>query len=350
MNILDYIKGKRRGVKANRLEREAMCDPFLDDALEGYSRFEDDLTGDIKFLQSQVLKRSSQKKLRVLLPYRKRIAIAASYAVFVIGSFLTLFWLTKEDNSSLLTMSETEQPLISSKVEKALSETVFENDVIPENSVEIRDDGGVSKKIPQSAEISDEAMPEDMASYLAEYNIAEEIPITSNEAVKEPDLLILHKAHGVDPEKTIDSTMAQSLIQTFAGRDLTKALASADGVSSVDGDIKSVRGNRSDGQVVIIDGVRVRDKEQLTPNNIIPSQGVDILTESQIVFQFNRQVCPELGGRITVQFTIDTLGNIGPMQIVGTSCTAFEQELHRILKSAGNWNKGVGTVVLNLNF
>ena len=36
MNLKDYIHGKRHGKEANRLEREAMNDPFLQDAIDGY--------------------------------------------------------------------------------------------------------------------------------------------------------------------------------------------------------------------------------------------------------------------------------------------------------------------------
>jgi len=36
MSLKDYIHGNRRGKEANRLEREAMNDPFLQKALEGF--------------------------------------------------------------------------------------------------------------------------------------------------------------------------------------------------------------------------------------------------------------------------------------------------------------------------
>ena len=40
MKLSDYIRGFRKGKEAHRLEKEAMRDPFLADALEGYSRVE----------------------------------------------------------------------------------------------------------------------------------------------------------------------------------------------------------------------------------------------------------------------------------------------------------------------
>ena len=38
MKLLKYIQGKRNGKEANRLEKEAMKDPFLADAMDGYQQ------------------------------------------------------------------------------------------------------------------------------------------------------------------------------------------------------------------------------------------------------------------------------------------------------------------------
>lgn len=40
MELRRYIQGHRKGKDANRIEREAMKDPFLSDALEGYDRLD----------------------------------------------------------------------------------------------------------------------------------------------------------------------------------------------------------------------------------------------------------------------------------------------------------------------
>ena len=36
MKLLDYIRGIRKGKEAHRLQKEAMRDPFLADAMDGY--------------------------------------------------------------------------------------------------------------------------------------------------------------------------------------------------------------------------------------------------------------------------------------------------------------------------
>ena len=57
-------------------------------------------------------------------------------------------------------------------------------------------------------------------------------------------------------------------VRKTPGRSLSSALASMQGVSAVDGQVTSVRGNRSDGQQVIIDGVKVRGSSGVAMSSI----------------------------------------------------------------------------------
>lgn len=61
-------------------------------------------------------------------------------------------------------------------------------------------------------------------------------------------------------------------IRTIPGRSVTSALANLEGVSSMDGAMTSVRGNRSDGQQTIIDGVRVRGSGGVSMSSIEEAQ------------------------------------------------------------------------------
>jgi len=57
---------------------------------------------------------------------------------------------------------------------------------------------------------------------------------------------------------TSSSKLTGDEVRKTPGRSITAALSNLDGVASVDGSMTAVRGNRSDGQVTMIDGVRVR--------------------------------------------------------------------------------------------
>ena len=60
MKLSDYIRGFRKGKEAHRLEKEAMRDPFLADALEGYSRVESGADEQIELLRRRVNMRVTQ--------------------------------------------------------------------------------------------------------------------------------------------------------------------------------------------------------------------------------------------------------------------------------------------------
>ena len=54
MKLIDYITGNRKGREARRIEREAMDDPFLHDALEGYDAVPGDPGDAIRRMQRRV--------------------------------------------------------------------------------------------------------------------------------------------------------------------------------------------------------------------------------------------------------------------------------------------------------
>lgn len=75
-DIWRYLQGKRSGREANRLEREALADPFLYEALEGLSAMEADHEQIISRLQLRIQRRLNKKSRN--LPYW---LVAASFAL-----------------------------------------------------------------------------------------------------------------------------------------------------------------------------------------------------------------------------------------------------------------------------
>ncbi|MDR2286414.1 MAG: carboxypeptidase-like regulatory domain-containing protein [Prevotellaceae bacterium] len=80
MNLYQYIQGIRRGKEINRLEREAMNDPFLADALDGFDNVADsNHEHRIKKMRTKVLSKTKRKK-RII-----RYAGIAASLLFIIG-------------------------------------------------------------------------------------------------------------------------------------------------------------------------------------------------------------------------------------------------------------------------
>lgn len=62
MKLLDYIRGLRKGKEAHRLEKESMQDPFLADAMDGYSQVKGNHEERIEKLRMQVSAHSAKRR------------------------------------------------------------------------------------------------------------------------------------------------------------------------------------------------------------------------------------------------------------------------------------------------
>ena len=83
MSLIEYIKGRRHGKEAHRIERESMQDPFLSDAIDGFDSAGGDHMERIENMRRQLLHRTNQNKR--WLTYA---GIAASIIVIVsIGGY-----------------------------------------------------------------------------------------------------------------------------------------------------------------------------------------------------------------------------------------------------------------------
>lgn len=97
MNLKDYIQGKRKGKEANRLEREAMNNPFLQDAIDGFDAVDGNHLSTIEMLEKQIEGKTERKKNRIVLFRWQMLAVAASVIIlFGVSSLLFLQPLTME--------------------------------------------------------------------------------------------------------------------------------------------------------------------------------------------------------------------------------------------------------------
>lgn len=86
MKLTEYIKGERRGKEANRIERKAMRDPFLYDALDGFDTVEGNHAERIADIQRRLSHRS--RRTNHWMAYA---GIAASLLVCVIAGGYFIF-------------------------------------------------------------------------------------------------------------------------------------------------------------------------------------------------------------------------------------------------------------------
>ena len=95
MRLKDYIQSNKRGKEANRLEREALNDPFMQDALEGF----DAITGDHVAIIEELEKKYTIETRRTPSLRRTRMlywSIAASILLLI--GFGSYFFLGRNKN------------------------------------------------------------------------------------------------------------------------------------------------------------------------------------------------------------------------------------------------------------
>ena len=107
MKLLDYIRGLRKGKEAHRLERESMQDPFLADAMDGYSQVEGNHEQRIEKLRMQVSAHSAKKKNTRAITWSIAACLAigfgiSSYFLFLKKSMPDEVFIAKESVSSKL--------------------------------------------------------------------------------------------------------------------------------------------------------------------------------------------------------------------------------------------------------
>ncbi|MDR2145566.1 MAG: TonB family protein [Tannerella sp.] len=88
MNIFQYIQGNRKGKEINHLEKEAMKDPFLADALEGFDSVKNETHASrIKKMRANVSKQTGLKKH---LAFQYWSAAATVLLIVGIGGYFLL--------------------------------------------------------------------------------------------------------------------------------------------------------------------------------------------------------------------------------------------------------------------
>ena len=106
MKLLDYIRGLRKGKEAHRLEKESMQDPFLADAMDGYSQVEGNHEERIRKLRLQVSAHSSKRKNSYAVTWSIAACLVigigiSSYFLFLKKSMTEdMLFIAKEDTPS----------------------------------------------------------------------------------------------------------------------------------------------------------------------------------------------------------------------------------------------------------
>lgn len=334
MNILDYIKGKRKGKEVNRFEREAMEDPFLQDAIDGYDLTEGNHPADIEALQNRIKALNAQKEKQPVLKINlKRWAIAASFAILAIGIGFLIFQQYNREKPLLTMNQEVEKRAEPHHAEKSLPNNPFPND-IPEKS-----------SLPATTPILEEKQKSNIKPVVIqkEHDLAE----IRHKEFLDMDIaeeMTIAEEFPVDDRYLLDDSLLLAINKEKEKENWERALSTMQGVSSTDGKIISVRGNRDDGQVTIVDGVKVRGGagvELSSDGSTQQTQYQRPYTMNQKDFgryvrrNFNKELCPELKGVFIITFSVSDQNLPENIIFPTENCEDLEDEIIRLFKESG---------------
>ena len=134
MKLIDYIQGKRRGKEANKLEHEAMNDPFLQDAIDGFDAVPGNHASAIEELEAQLERRINKPK--PVISYRFWIMGAAASLVLLLGIGSLLHFDTKVSpelaHKETKTIIQTQKPVaVTKSFVQPITKTIVRNSEKP---------------------------------------------------------------------------------------------------------------------------------------------------------------------------------------------------------------------------
>jgi hypothetical protein len=127
--LLKYIQGQRKGKDAHRLEREAMYDPFLAEALEGFEAVDDLHAERITSIRKRLSSRTRRAYLKT-----GRLAAAASLLLCILAGG---YFLLNLPSDQFFAQSErsAEMAVGENKMEDAVAEKKTRANHLPDESV-----------------------------------------------------------------------------------------------------------------------------------------------------------------------------------------------------------------------
>jgi len=311
MKLRHYIKGSRKGKEANRLEREAMTDPFLAEALEGYDKMPDAHVERIDVMRKRI---STHTRKRHKTIYTWSVA-ASIIVVFSLGGYFLLHN-TKYSNPVQIAQGISEDIQIEQNSE-----------VEPEKAIALNQREQQSPPPPAPSTMDKETIPE--LQVLSEEiavpppSVAEVYAITEDHSIVEEEAEI----HVAAQAKTLSG---QS--QAMAKEKLTREKA----YTAEEAQESHAQSRAADDSIVISHPV-IGDEAYLDYIKKNKAKPMD-------------EECKEVKGRVVVSFLVNDKGRPYDLKIIRSICPSLDKEAIRLIEKGPDWTKGNQPVSIPIRF
>lgn len=311
MRIRRYIQGHRKGREANRIEREAMRDPFLAEALEGYDRVKGDHSFHIRELRHQMTARN-RRRLNVF----KYGSIAASL-LFLLG-FGFYFLQQYEKHTDVMAEMEMmeEKPSLPPETEP------IEN-AIAQNRQQAEEDEAIP---PPSLRQREKSLPEKPAP-------AEIIAITED-SMEEAQM-----------DLQVDQVQMEAEVA-----DVQVAVAAAPAAGSQHVDSNIVMEPQALSAKKQADSLHELPYIKISPDSVMPLTGQKSYKEYLLKKLSAKKEYKDIDGILEITFKVTNKGKPTDIYVRKSLGTSIDKEVIRLIKKGSDWTPTDEEVILSISF
>ena len=320
MRLIDYIQGKRRGKDANRLERAAMSDPFLQEALDGF----DAIAGNHAPIINQLEKKFSQPAIS-LQRSKKTLyywSVAAS-VLLVVGVGVYLFFGNTKDTASLIAINQTNER--EEEISADVMELQMEQMDIPQQE----------KPIAARAAQKVSPMPTNPSITLEAEEISEEF--TDVEMVADKEVMVAEMVMVAQ----IDAPTTDETVQPLPAEGFAKRMVQEEEKNTL------VRTNDLSLSEVAAAGNVAHRKASSSISVALPFGEKEFQTYCQQ--RADKNVCSGQGATIELSFYVDEAGKPTKITFQKYTCEEAKKEIEQLLSSSPEWTTKNRKVNMTVN-
>jgi TonB family protein len=361
-DIERYLRGEMSSSERHALEKDALNDPFLSDALEGaHNSNADHFLFDLRELQSSVANRSGKRRPKMISMWNWSIGIAAGLLLVAVSGIYLIGNLSNKQ-SPLSENIENADPsafgntgtydtieIVMPRVRPAIASVPARIERVTTGSTTIR----------RQAEIEVEANLTDPATIRIEREHEERVSrqstllsinprvikgtVTSSEDGSAlPGVNVVVKGTNIgtitDAEGKYEITLSQpdqKLEFSFIG--VKSVAAETRNKSNVN--VKLTPDYESLSEVVVT-GNAIKEEDDKTFNLAEPKGGKDAYTkylQQKLVYP-EQALKNEVEGRVTIQFTVDDNGNLSDFKVLNSLGFGCDDEAIRLIREGPAWS------------
>lgn len=357
MKLLDYIRGLRKGKEAHRLEKESMQDPFLADAMDGYSQVEGNHEQHIEKLRMRVAAHSAKRRNQYAIGWSIAACLVigigiSTYFLFLKNSVGEDVFIAKEDMPTAEIAPAAPKDEVASlpsvktsqdSVHEVTAKTVDKKDMVAKTRTKAAAPVAAAPVMEETAEpiAKDSASIDDMimglvtddkgepiigaAVYYKGTNIGTSTGLKGEFTIKRMDnKMLTAKSIGYNSVDTpVDSSQAILIAMNEDKRKLDEVV---------------IAGYGKQKKISVVGAIVIDDKQtdSLTPEPVGGMCQYRKYLKENLIHPTDT-VCAEVKGEVVLTFLVNKKGRPYQIEVKQSLCESADKEAVRLIQEGPDW-------------